>query len=870
MRLRALHLTNVRRFAGQRASITGIGDGISVVAQPNEFGKSTFFDALHALFFLRHGAGGKDIRALQPYAGGAVDIAAEIDTDAGAFRVEKRFLSRKAARIVRLADDAIIAQDDEAERWIETLLGAAGAGPAGLLWVRQGVLGLDAKDAAQRDTRRDLLSSVAGEIEAMTGGRRMDKVRARLDADLAQITTPTGRMSGDWRAAAEDTARLEDEHAALSRRVAELAQALADRQEAETTLARLADPAARARREAARAAAETALHEAERHAGQRDAARTARDTAALVARQARAAFEAHLAALAAHEAACRATAEAQAQAAQARNDVEAAAQDHARAAAAHQRAEAAERTARDQLDGARRQIDARRARDEAARLDGVLHKAEAAREARDTARARRDASPATPDWARRAEEAAADVARREAALQARATRLRLRYDGAARVSANGSALPGDTEIALDGETRLHLPGIGEMALIPPASADSEQARAALAQARAALAAHLAGAGAADIAAARALAAARAEAAQAADLAEAVLATLIPDGIDALRAARAAALLAAGAADDAPLPPLADLQAAHDAARDAAATARATLDAATQALSRAREGAAAAAARAEAQGREQARTAAALAGDDTPEARRAELGRADARATATLEAADAALAAIEAEAPDIETLRAEHQRAQAAIDTAQAAIDAARLRRAARDAEIRTLAGEGIEERRDTIADRLHQARARESRLAARAAALIRLRDALDAERAAARDAYFGPVQAELAPLLAILHGDAALQFDSDTLLPTALSRGPQQEAFDDLSGGTREQLAILTRLAFARLFAKAGRHMPIVLDDALVFSDDARIMSMFTALTRVARDQQIIVFTCRQLAFQDLGGARPEVRVQTA
>jgi hypothetical protein len=36
---------------------------------------------------------------------------------------------------------------------------------------------------------------------------------------------------------------------------------------------------------------------------------------------------------------------------------------------------------------------------------------------------------------------------------------------------------------------------------------------------------------------------------------------------------------------------------------------------------------------------------------------------------------------------------------------------------------------------------------------------------------------------------------------------------------------------------------------------------------MFTALTRVARDQQIIVFSCRQMAFQDLGGARPEVEV---
>ena len=69
---------------------------------------------------------------------------------------------------------------------------------------------------------------------------------------------------------------------------------------------------------------------------------------------------------------------------------------------------------------------------------------------------------------------------------------------------------------------------------------------------------------------------------------------------------------------------------------------------------------------------------------------------------------------------------------------------------------------------------------------------------------------------------------------------------------------------------FARLFARQGRHMLIVLDDALVYSDDDRIIKMFTALTRVAQDQQIIVFSCRQLAFQDLGGERPRVEITDA
>ena len=117
------------------------------------------------------------------------------------------------------------------------------------------------------------------------------------------------------------------------------------------------------------------------------------------------------------------------------------------------------------------------------------------------------------------------------------------------------------------------------------------------------------------------------------------------------------------------------------------------------------------------------------------------------------------------------------------------------------------------------------------------------------------------------PLLSILHRDAALTFDGDNLLPIDLTRGLSEEALDNLSGGTREQIAILTGLAFARLFARQGKHMCIILDDAHVYSDDDRIIKMFTALTLVAVDQQIIVFSCRQLAFQDLGGARPTVQV---
>ena len=94
----------------------------------------------------------------------------------------------------------------------------------------------------------------------------------------------------------------------------------------------------------------------------------------------------------------------------------------------------------------------------------------------------------------------------------------------------------------------------------------------------------------------------------------------------------------------------------------------------------------------------------------------------------------------------------------------------------------------------------------------------------------------------------------------DSLLPDGLVRHGQTEPLDILSGGTQEQVALLVRLAFARMLQAAGRAAPVILDDALVFTDDDRIERMFNALHRQAADLQILVLTCRQRAFRDLGG----------
>lgn len=285
MRLRSIELTNVRRFAGQRARLNGIGDGITVLSEPNEFGKSTFFDALHALFFERHNSRNAAIKALQPHAGGGPEVVVEVELPEGQFRIAKRWLAKPQAQVMDSAGRLIV-QADEAEAWIDRLMGGGLAGPSGLLWVRQGLLGLEpegntAEEKRARESglvaRRDLLSSVAGEIDMMTGGRRMDAVLDRVSESLSRLATNTGRAKagGEWARALEEATALAEEEAMLRPRAEKLSGHLARRGEVQRLLTRLSDPAEAAARKQAKADSEAALAAALAHQGEVQKAETA-------------------------------------------------------------------------------------------------------------------------------------------------------------------------------------------------------------------------------------------------------------------------------------------------------------------------------------------------------------------------------------------------------------------------------------------------------------------------------------------------------------------------------------------------------------------------------------------------------------------
>jgi hypothetical protein len=549
----------------------------------------------------------------------------------------------------------------------------------------------------------------------------------------------------------------------------------------------------------------------------------------------------------------------------------AAAEAEARAAAdAVQTTETAVARLRGALDRAQQAAAARAAAERLAEARARLARAEAQGQARAEALARLGAAPLDAEGAKALERAAAEVERLRARRDALAVTVTARYDGAARISLGGAILPEGQGVPLHGRATLDLPGIGSLAIDTGGRGAEQEVADRLEAAEAELHEMLRAAGVARLSEARAALAARGEAETALRLADEVLAGIAPEGVEALRAeVSALALAAEGAGEEGAGDPAALAEAlraavqGYEAARAAREAARDDFGAAETALAEIRTALRLA----------RSRRSAAEEARGTPEShaarKEAEAARLT-RAERSFAEASGTRDALAAAAPDMETLKAELSRAEGAVRTTDTRLRALSDRINLLDGLIRARAEDGVEEHLAETIERLEVAEARAGRYGREVAALQRLERALEEARRAARDTYFEPVRRELLPLLALLHDDAELTLDDASLLPVALTRDGQEEPLDILSGGTAEQIAILTRLAFARLFAKAGRAVPVILDDALVHSDDDRIERMFTALHRVAGDQQILVFTCRSRAFSRLGGAQARLAIAVA
>lgn len=150
---------------------------------------------------------------------------------------------------------------------------------------------------------------------------------------------------------------------------------------------------------------------------------------------------------------------------------------------------------------------------------------------------------------------------------------------------------------------------------------------------------------------------------------------------------------------------------------------------------------------------------------------------------------------------------------------------------------------------------------------ARQADAFRLLDRLfDEERQALADRFTQPFQERVGRYLECVFGPETglhLTFTGEALGGLRLSRaGWNAFAFDQLSGGAREQTAVAVRLAMAEvLAAEFGGCLPIVLDDAFAYSDPDRVRRLQDMLYRASEaGLQVIVLTCTPGDYAGFGG----------
>jgi len=878
MRLRRIQLSGVRKLTGTFV-IDAMADGLNVIGGDNEEGKSSLLLALKCAFFLKHDASGALRTRLTPYESSAPPEI-EIDFDLAG----KRFSLKKAFRRdgVRLEVAGRMLANADAEAELERLLRfdrpaqapktfkPEHLGISGFFWVDQGT-SHDSPALCATDQSR-IADALGREIGRAITGERPDQLLARARAKAAIFWTETWRprkggplsvATASVEAASEAVEQLGQKLAALENKVERLAKLRASLHRRQQTneageIGEKLDKARHAAKELERIKAEhqlraTALAAAKAERTQAEDRRKVRDelTQSLAAEHST-------------------IAETQSNAAECTAQVAAA--DAARQAAAE-----ATSARRLEMDAATNMLRSAERTEERGRL---LQELQAARQRHQSALgliealtdvrkqlARNSLDGPCLEKLQKADRAWRDNA---AELAAVATRIELRPDAERSAMIDGVAVDPSRPLDLTEPAELRLDGYGSLRILPGGE-DIARRRADARSAESLLHKALADLSLSDLAEAERLASERQRlASQESRLAGELEGKLGSNTVEQL--GETVARL------EARLTELEKLtRAVEPVPVDSPAELRKKVADLEQRAHEASEQERLANERYQELRREEARVQSLL------QERSARLSQMESRLRQSREAdSDAALAeAVQASLKAERRIESELARlaialadgdlatATAKVEMLQRQLDAIesedrKLRDQIRELafELRTEGGAGVGERLDEARARLEMAEREQGRVTLEADAWRLLVDTLENERGRLRDAFTEPVRSRLMPLIQRVLPRAVPVVDAETVALSHLERSGLSEPLAELSIGTREQLAVLTRLAFAELLLEQeGEAPPVILDDALVFADEDRFDRMKLLLQEMSERHQIIVLTCRPRDYRGLDGA---------
>ncbi len=172
--------------------------------------------------------------------------------------------------------------------------------------------------------------------------------------------------------------------------------------------------------------------------------------------------------------------------------------------------------------------------------------------------------------------------------------------------------------------------------------------------------------------------------------------------------------------------------------------------------------------------------------------------------------------------------------------------------------------QGAAERLGQAESALEAARQQLGSVSRRAEAVHLLRETLNRHRDAARARYAQPFAEQLTRLARPIFGPDVEFTLSEELEVSQRSAGEGTVSLADLSGGAKEQLAILTRFAIAQLTSRETEDgqvpVPVIIDDALGSTDPTRLQLMATLFSRMGDTGQVIVLTCVPQRYERVAG----------
>ena len=870
MKLHRMVLTNYRGITHREIEFPD--RGVVVVSGANEIGKSSMIEALDLLLESKDRSSKKEVKQVKPtHADVGAEITAEISTGPYRFVYRKRFHKRCETELTVLAPRREQLTGDEAHERVRAMLAET---VDTCLWQAQRVLqtaSTSAVDLSGCDALSRALDVAAGEAAALpAAGNATDALLIdRIETEYLDYFTRTGRPTGQWAAATHRLRAADEELARCAADMAEVDDAVRRHAELTPELTRLVAERTDATKQlaTAQAAAEAVAALAGQLKQAQQVAEVAKERHAACAK---AVDERRKAAERIDERAA-VIVQLEASAASAAEELATAAEVQQAADIVAEQARTAMAAAQTRAEAARRNVDQLVARDEADRVASVLAKIAGAQRDLDRTDAELAGIALTGEGMRAIEAAksAVDVAMGQVELVSAHVELvaigdiEVRLGGQMHTLAAGESW----STSVSAETEFDLPGVCTVRVSPGTPASETQAK--LAAAQEVLSTALATGGVADVAAARILDERRRHLMTTRDR----LATRI----EALTGDASAEQLRTR---------LAELTARQPAAADLFGidpdAARAELESATvavtQAIAEGDKHRKVAEAAAKQLGERETRVALVRDKLATEHSQitlaRDELTRQRAAST------DAELA-VKAELHEEEARRANTLVAELRDELAGAAPDAvaAALSEAARNAEavgrghdevvealrevktqLKVYGTEGRKGQLDAAETEREHAEAEYLRVQRRARAAELLRSVITRHRDATRLRYVDPFRSEVERLGRVVFGDSfEVDVDSDLKICSRTLSG-RTVPYESLSGGAKEQLGIVARLAGAALVAKEDT-VPVVIDDALGFTDADRLVKMGAVFNAVGGDGQVIVLTCSPQRYSAVDGA---------